>query len=46
VESYLDGSFPEVLALRRPPRAPGLDSDERALVGFLGSLLARHMHAI
>jgi DNA topoisomerase-1 len=46
VASYLDGTFPEVLALRRPPRAPGLDSDERALVGFLGTLLARHMHAI
>jgi DNA topoisomerase I len=46
VEAYLDGSFPELLALRRPPRAPGLDSDERALVGFLGTLLGRHLHAI
>lgn len=46
VEAYLDGSFAEVLALRRPPRAPGLDADERALVGFLGALLGRHLHAI
>jgi DNA topoisomerase I len=46
VEAYLDGSFSEVMALRRPPRAPGLDTDERALVGFLGTLLARHLHAI
>jgi DNA topoisomerase-1 len=46
VESYLEGSFPELLALRRPPRTPGLDSDERTLVGFLGTLLARHMHAL
>jgi DNA topoisomerase-1 len=46
VEAYLDGSFSEVMALRRPPRAPGLDADERALVGFLGTLLARHLHAI
>ncbi len=46
VESYLDGTFSEVMALRRPPRAPGLDADERALAGFLGSLLARHLHAI
>jgi DNA topoisomerase I len=46
VEAYLDGSFSEVMALRRPPRTPGLDSDERALVGFLGTLLARHLHAI
>jgi DNA topoisomerase-1 len=46
VDAYLDGSFNEVMALRRPPRAPGLDADERALVGFLGSLLARHLQAI
>jgi DNA topoisomerase-1 len=46
VEAYLDGSITELLALRRPPRAPGLDSDERTLVGFLGTLLARHLHAI
>lgn len=46
IEAYLDGSFPELLALRRPPRAPGLDSDERALVGFLGTLLARHLRAL
>jgi DNA topoisomerase-1 len=46
VDVYLDGSFSEVMALRRPPRAPGLDADERALVGFLGTLLARHLHAI
>jgi len=44
--SYLDGTFAEVMALRRPPRTPGLDRDERALVGFLGSLLARHLHAL
>lgn len=46
IETYLDGTFTEVMALRRPPRAPGLDADERALVGFLGSLLARHLHAL
>ena len=44
--AYLDGTFPELLALRRPPRAPGLDQDERALVGFLGTLLAHHLHAL
>lgn len=46
VAAYLDGSFAEVLALRRPPRTPGLDSDERALLGFLDTLLARHLHAL
>jgi DNA topoisomerase-1 len=46
VDAYLDGTFSEVMALRRPPRAPGLDADERALAGFLGTLLARHLHAI
>jgi DNA topoisomerase-1 len=46
VEAYLDGSFTELMALRRPPRTPGLDADERALVGFLGTLLARHLHAV
>jgi DNA topoisomerase-1 len=46
VGAYLDGTFPEIMALRRPPRAPGLDADERALVAFLGSLLARHLHGV
>jgi DNA topoisomerase-1 len=46
VETYLDGSMPEILALRRPPRTPGLDADERTLVGFLGNLLARYLHAL
>ena len=46
VGAYLDGTFPELLALRRPPRSPGLDRDERALVGFLGTLLAHHLHAL
>jgi DNA topoisomerase I len=46
VAAYLDGSFPELLALRRPPRTPGLDADERSLVGFLGTLLARHLHSL
>jgi DNA topoisomerase I len=46
VQAYLDGTFTELMALRRPPRAPGLDADERALVGFLGTLLARHLHAL
>src|SRR6476646_2680696 len=31
--AYLDGTFAETLAARRPPRAPGLDIDERALLG-------------
>jgi DNA topoisomerase-1 len=44
--SYLDATFAETLALRRPPRSPGLDRDERALVGFLGSLLAQHLRAL
>jgi len=43
VESYLDGTFPEILAERRPPRAPGLDADERALVGFLRTLMSRRL---
>jgi DNA topoisomerase I len=46
VEAYLDGSFPELLALRRPPRTPGLDRDERTLLGFLSTLLAKHLHAL
>jgi DNA topoisomerase-1 len=46
VESYLDDSFSELLAVRRSPRTPGLDSDERALVGFLATLLARHVQAL
>ena len=46
LDSYLDGSMPELLAMRRPPRTPGLDSDERALVGLLGTLLAAHLHAL
>jgi DNA topoisomerase-1 len=46
VQAYLDGNFAELLAARRPPRSPGLDSDERALVGFLGTLLANHLHAL
>jgi DNA topoisomerase I len=46
VQAYLDGTFSELLAARRPPRTPGLDSDERALVGFLGTLLANHLSAL
>jgi DNA topoisomerase-1 len=46
VEAYREGTFADLLALRRPPRTPGLDSDERALVGFLGTLLAEHLHAL
>jgi DNA topoisomerase-1 len=46
VGAYLDGTFAETLAARRPPRAPGLDTDERALIGFLGTLLAKHLHAL
>lgn len=45
-EAYLDGTFSELLALRRPPRAPGLTTDERALLGFLNTLLASHLRAI
>jgi DNA topoisomerase-1 len=43
VESYLDGTFPEILAARRPPRAPGLDADERAMLGFLRTLMSRRL---
>jgi hypothetical protein len=43
VEAYLDGSFPEILAARRPPRAPGLDLDERMLLGFLRTLMHRKL---
>lgn len=46
VGAYLDGSFSQLLALRRAPRVPGLDTDERALLGFLGTLLVRHLHAV
>ncbi len=46
IETYLDGSLPEILALRRAPRTPGLDADERALIGFLANLLARYLHAL
>ena len=46
VEAYLDQSFGEVLAARRPPRTPGLDADERALIGFLGTLLATKLLAL
>jgi DNA topoisomerase-1 len=46
VGAYLDGTFPEIMALRRPPRTPGLDADERALVAFLGTMLARHLHGV
>jgi len=42
-EAYLDGSFPEVLAARRPPRAPGLDLDERMLLAFLRTLMQRKL---
>ena len=45
VSSYLDGSFGELLALRRPPRITGLDAEERALAGFLDALLARYLQA-
>jgi DNA topoisomerase-1 len=43
IEAYLDGSFPEVLAERRPPRAPGLDLDERMMLGFLRTLMGRKL---
>jgi DNA topoisomerase-1 len=43
VEAYLDGSFPEILAQRRPPHAPGLDLDERMLLGFLRGLMERKL---
>lgn len=46
VGAYLDGTFAETMTARRPPRAPGLDADERALLGFLGTLLAKHLHAL
>lgn len=41
VDSYLDGSFGELLASRRPSRAPRMDADERALTPFLETLLVR-----
>ncbi|MGH8962189.1 MAG: DNA topoisomerase IB [Jatrophihabitantaceae bacterium] len=41
IGAYLDGSFPALLAARRPIRAARLDADERALVPFLRTLLAR-----
>jgi DNA topoisomerase I len=46
VDAYLDGSFAQLLTVRRPPRTPGLDSDERTLLGFLGTLLERHLDAL
>ena len=46
VEAYLDQSFGELLAARRPPRLPGLDTDERSLIGFLGTLLASRLQAL
>ncbi len=39
LESYLDGTFGEILRTRRPVRSPLLDPDERALVPFLNALL-------
>jgi DNA topoisomerase-1 len=46
VQAYVDGTFEEIAAARRPPRAPGLDSDERALLGFLATLLEMHLSAV
>lgn len=41
VGTYQDGTFGEVLSARRPVRTSGLDADERALLPFLDTLLAR-----
>jgi DNA topoisomerase-1 len=41
LDAYLDGTFEEVMAGRRPVRTPRLDADERALVPFLDALLGR-----
>jgi len=46
VESYLDGSFAELLRRRRPVRLPELDVDERALLPFLGTLLGERLHGL
>jgi DNA topoisomerase-1 len=43
LESYLDGSFEEILKQRRPVRAPLMDADERTLLPFLTTLLTRHV---
>lgn len=43
VAAYLDGSLGELLASRRPPRTPGLDADERALLGLLRTLISHHL---
>ncbi|MDP9116679.1 MAG: DNA topoisomerase IB [Actinomycetota bacterium] len=39
--AYLDGTFAELVAQRRPARLPGLDADERAQLSFLMTLLRR-----
>ena len=46
LEAYPDGSFEEILRAKRPVRAPLLDPDERALVSFLGMLLARRVQGV
>ena len=40
VETYLDGSFAERLADAPRPRIQGMSADERALLGYLDSLLS------
>jgi DNA topoisomerase-1 len=39
IETYLDGGITGYLAKARPVRAPGLDANERALLGFLDLLM-------
>lgn len=46
LDSYLDGTFEEILKQRRPVRSPLLDGDERALLPFLNTLLARRIHGL
>jgi DNA topoisomerase-1 len=43
LESYLDGTFVDILKQRRPIRAPMLDDDERTLLPFLDTLLVQHV---
>lgn len=40
LDTYLDGTFGERMADMRRPRVQGLSTDERALLGYLDSLLA------
>jgi DNA topoisomerase-1 len=42
IETYLDGSFGQRLAASRPPRLPGMDQSERALLGYLDALLREY----